>query len=85
MSQSRAGQSNIAVTRGADGFLTYDYDAPAAPQPSPAAKPKPAEDGMLRSLWKLPNGTLQVCEAFSQGGLDTLEAGLERWGATKIR
>jgi hypothetical protein len=82
-------QPSGVVHRDSDGGLSYQIGGehlPSATPPVETPQPKPIKhDGMLRSLWKLPNGTLQVLEAYSQTGLDILEASLLQWGATRAR
>lgn len=74
------------MTRKRDGSIEYGYGSQPVTTEQAAPQPKPADDGMFRSVWQKPDGTLQVLEAYSLTGLDTIERSMYNWkGAVKIR
>lgn len=70
------------VQRDADGFVSYT-EQPV--QQMPASVQPPVEDGLFREVWQLPNGNLQVVEAYSYHGLHTITSDLKKWGAVRVR
>jgi hypothetical protein len=83
MAQQQNG-TTATVTRKYDGSVEYSYGQPGG-SVAPQSAPKVADDGMLRSVWMLPDGKIHVCEASSPSGIDALERSLQTWkGARKL-
>lgn len=74
------------MTRKRDGSIEYGYGSQPVTTEQAAPQSKPADDGQFRSVWMRPDGSLQVLEASSITGLDTIERSFYNWkGARKLK
>ena len=82
LSVARLARENDFANRDASKFGSPASTAPQSSEPTAKA----ADDGMFRSVWRKPDGTLQEVEAYSQTGLDTLNKSFASWkGCVRLR
>jgi hypothetical protein len=84
MRAERSG-GTMTLTRNLDGTVSYSNALPTSPTEPQGTMPQ-TDDGMFRAVWQLPDGRMQLVEAYSASGLGVLERSLANWkGSRKIR